>query len=80
VNLKHTPVKPAVKSLAVNAKVTLICKRCGIDFTIKLDAYNKRVERSAEPKLCMDCRPIRGQLNTTDLWEFVKTTLRLNAN
>ena len=64
----------------MNVKVTIICKRCGIDFTIKLDAYNKRVERNAEPKLCMDCRPIRGQVNGNDFWLYVKQTLRLTAN
>ena len=79
-NLEHTLARLAVKSLAVNAKATLTCPRCGIVHTIKLTAYQKRMQRNEQPKLCIDCRPIRGQVNGQDFWLYVKTTLRLTAN
>lgn len=62
-----------------NAMVTLDCPRCGIKHTLKLYAYKKRLARDSNATICLDCRPPRFLTDPEDYWQFVKTTLRLNA-
>jgi hypothetical protein len=61
-----------------NAKVT--CLRCGIDHILKLDTYNKRLERKQQATICRDCWQHKTDFDVAEFWLFVKNALRLTAN
>ena len=65
----------------MSANIDLECSRCGIGFTMKLEAYEKRIERKQQNvRSCPDCYVRPEQTDLDDFWLYVKTTLRLNAN
>jgi len=61
-----------------NAKVT--CSRCGIEHILKLDTYNKRLERKKDSTICRDCWNYPTGFDSNDFWLFVKNALRLHAH
>lgn len=65
----------------MSANIDLECSRCGIGFTMKLEAYEKRIERKQQNvKSCPDCYERKPIADNNDFWLYVKQTLRLTAN
>lgn len=64
----------------MSANIDLVCGRCGITHTMKLEAHKKRIERKQTGiTFCADCWVYPKQTNVDDLWQFVVTALRLTA-
>jgi Zn finger protein HypA/HybF involved in hydrogenase expression len=65
----------------MSANIDLECLRCGIGFTMKPKAYEKRIERKQQNvRSCPDCYERSPHFDSNDFWLFVKNALRLTAN